>query len=272
MHILSTAGTSALNNVAEVPYSETAPLSPQDHQRFAKVVNAPESTGFSSWLRSFINRLLSIFGEKLSPSQLNQCLDRIFSEDNGWRENGSFNVGGVEQIAFRVKEFAGTTYIVCATTHDLPESDSIAAHMAGGRSLLQTFTALAAAYPQGSTKALIPIAQSNTYGPFGPRGHFTLLEVDIDNCIIKSAVLHDSKGGFVDVFYEGAGRLTDIFRKASLVGGDFSVTVEHRGEQSLLNGNDCGRFAAYYAAQITAEGGLNCANKEGAVVFFAEHF
>jgi hypothetical protein len=144
--------------------------------------------------------------------------------------------------------------------------------MAGGRSLLQTFTALAAAYPQGPTKALIPIAQSNAYGPFGSRGHFTLLEIDIDNGIIQSAVLHDPKGGFVDMFYGGAGRLTEIFRKASLVGDDFSVTVEHRGDQSLLNGNDCGRFAAYYAAQITAEGGLDYANKEGAVAFFSGHF
>ncbi len=272
MLIPPTAGMSAFDSFTEVCSSETAPLLQHDHERFANVVNAPDSVGFCSWLHSFINRLLGIFGEKLSPGQLNQCLDSIFSEDKGWRKNGSFNLGGVDQTIFRVKELAGINYIICATTHDLPESDSIAAHMAGGRSLLQTFTALAEEYPQDTTKALIPVAQSNAYGPFGPRGHFTLLEVDVDNGIIKNAVLHDSKGGLVDLFYEGAGRLTELLRKASLVGDDFSVTVEHRGEQSLLNGNDCGRFAAYYAAQITAEGDLDCANKKGAAAFFAQHF
>ncbi|HHX8748378.1 TPA: hypothetical protein ACVPFL_000495 [Morganella morganii] len=272
MRIPSAAEMSALCYFTEISYSETDPLQPQDHEQFADIISAPESAGFCSWLHSFINRLLGIFGEKLSPGQLNRSLDSIFSEDKGWRQNRDANAWGVEQTVFRVKESAGIAYIVCATTHDLPESDSVAAHMAGGRSLLQTFTALADAYQQGPAKALIPVAQSNTYGPFGPRGHFTLLEADIDNGIIQSAVLHDPKGGFVDMFYGGAGRLTAILRKENLIGDDFSVTVEHRGDQSLLNGNDCGRFAAYYAAKITAEGGLDCADKKGAVAFFAEHF
>ncbi|MCU6224655.1 hypothetical protein [Morganella morganii] len=272
MRIPSAAEMSALCYFTEISYSETDPLQPQDHEQFADIISAPESAGFCSWLHSFINRLLGIFGEKLSPDQLNQSLDSIFSEDKEWQQNRDVNAWGVKQTVLRVKESAGIAYIVCATTHDLPESDSVAAHMAGGRSLLQIFTALADACQQGSAKALIPVAQSNTYGPFGPRGHFTLLEADIDNGIIQSAVLHDPKGGFVDMFYGGAGRLTAILRKENLIGDDFSVTVEHRGDQSLLNGNDCGRFAAYYAAKITAEGGLDCADKKGAVAFFAEHF
>ncbi|MEY4923098.1 MAG: hypothetical protein RLY17_1815, partial [Pseudomonadota bacterium] len=72
-----TAGTSALSNFTEVSYSGIAPLLPHDHERFANIVSAPESAGFCSWLHSFINRLLGVFGEKLSPSQLNQGLDRI---------------------------------------------------------------------------------------------------------------------------------------------------------------------------------------------------
>ena len=48
------------------------------------------------------------------------------------------------------------------------------------------------------------------------------------------------------------------------------MTAEHHGDQSLLNGNDCGRFAAYYAAKIIAEGGLDRADKKGGDAFFVE--
>ena len=266
---------SGMSSFGGLSSNEATPLTRQEQEQFASIVKDPENRGFYPWLRSFINRLLGVFGEKLSPGQLNRCLDNIFSNENEWQHKGSFEVGGVFQTLFREKQFAGNTYVVCAATHDLQESesDSIAAHMSGGRSLIQTFAALDGAYPEGSVKALIPIAQSNTYGPFGARGHFTLLEVDIDNGMIKNAVLHDSKGGFVDTFYDGAGRLTEILHKANLVGDDsFSVAVEHRGEQSLLNGNDCGRFAAYYAAKIITDENLTNANKKDAGAFFKEHF
>ncbi|WP_253384095.1 hypothetical protein [unidentified bacterial endosymbiont] len=272
MHIPPESRTQALAHFTPLSDSEKTPLMQQDHQQFANVVNAPESRGFCTWFHTFLNKLIGVFGEKLSPGQLNRCLDRIFSEDKGWTKNGSFTVGGVEQTLFRVKESAGTTYIICAPAHDLAESGSCAAHMAGGRSFLQTYNALTAAFPQGQIKVLIPVAQSNTYAFSGPRGHFTLLEVDMNNRTIQNAVLHDSKGGFVDLFYGGAERITEIFRNDGLTGNDFSVTVEHRGEQGLLNGNDCGRFAAYYAKQIIAEGGLGKANKKSAYAFFATHF
>lgn len=267
MHILPESHTSALSY-----HSETSSLMRQDHEQFANIVKTPENRGFCSWLHTFINKLFGVFGEKLSPGQLNRCLDRIFSEDKGWIKNGDFNIGGVDQTLFREKKSSGINYIVCAPTHDLTEYDSVAAHMAGGRSLIQTFTALTKEYSQGLTKALIPIAQSNSYALFGPRGHFTLLEIDIDDSTIQSAVLHDSKGGFADMFYCGAERLTDIFRKTRLTGDDFFVTVEHRGEQCLLNGNDCGRFAIYYAAQIATEGDLKNASEKSAFAFFKEHF
>lgn len=45
------------------------------------------------------------------------------------------------------------------------------------------------------------------------------------------------------------------------------MEVEYRGEQSLLNGKDCGRFASYYAAQIAQSGSLQGASREGAEAF-----
>lgn len=257
-----------------VDFNEETPLLASDHQRFDNVVNEPQHMGFGAWLQSFIHRLLGIFGEKMSPGELTTGLDKIFSEDKGWEHKGSFPIGGTERTAFRVKVCGGETHVVCATAHDLKESGTTAAQLAGGRSVSDTLKELTAAYPTGSLKALIPIAQSNTYGPFGPRGHFTLLEVNITDGAAQKAILHDSKGGFVDWFYGGAERLTEIFRQEGLAqtGPDFSVEVEHRGEQSLLNGKDCGRFASYYADQIAQHGSLQEASREGAEAFFAANF
>ncbi|MFS1564102.1 MAG: hypothetical protein ACL7AX_11875 [Candidatus Arsenophonus phytopathogenicus] len=51
---------------------------------------------------------------------------------------------------------------------------------------------------------------------------------------------------------------------------DFAVTSEHLGHQALLNGNECGRFTAYYADKIIDDN-LSNANAKDAHAFFARY-
>lgn len=241
----------------------------------------PDRSGFCKWLGSFINRLIGVFGDKMTASQLNSRMDYIFSAENGWMHNGVFELGDTIQTSFREMKKAGITYVIPSVAHDLPISnaDHLRAMGAGGRSIRDTFKDIKEQYSEGDVKVMLPIAQSNNFGPFGIRGHFVLLEVDIMDSKIKSAVLHDSKGGGLDIFYGGADRLMLIFKDAATdedglnLAENFRVAADYRGEQLLLNGNDCARFAAYYAHEIASKGRLdNRANKRNAWLFFNEKF
>lgn len=235
---------------------------------------APESNKLCTWISKLFNYLTGTFGEKLSPSRLNSTLDALFTPQDDWAQGPSFEHGGIEQTAWRAKQSAGVTYVVSAPAHDLQDENSSQAQLSGGRSTAQTLEEITAAYTSGSVKALIPIAQSNQLGCFGIRGHFVLLEVNIDEGKIQSAQIHDSKSNFIDAFYDGADYLTQQLRgNVNLgLGEDFAVTSEHRGEQSLLNGKDCGRYAAYYASTIVNQGDLSQAKKTDAKAFFKQHF
>lgn len=234
---------------------------------------APESTGFRSWLSRLINYLTGTFGEKLNCSRLNQILDSVFSPQEGWDKGEHFECGGVMRTAWRSKSVAGITYYVTAPAHDLAEENSVQAQLSGGRSVAQTLEALKKVCPEGAVKALIPVAQSNTFGYFGPRGHFVLLETTISNGKIESAILHDSKEGLVDTLYNGGKHLTKQLRQKASLGLDekFSVTVEHRSEQSLLNDKDCGRYTTHYAATIVQDGDLSNTSEKDAQAFFREN-
>ncbi|MFM5540426.1 hypothetical protein ACET8U_22595 [Aeromonas veronii] len=212
----------------------------------------------------------------MTAPQLNDTLSQIFSKENGWEHGPMFYCGDKEQASYMSKKIAGTTYVVSATSHDLSEDTSSEATMAGGRSVVQTLKDITTNYPEGETKVLIPIAQANNYGPcgkFGSRGHLVLLEVNINNGALTNATLHDSKGGMLDHLYSGADRLHRMLNNGTLPNtSGFSVDVEHRGEQSLLNGKDCGRFTTYYAHEITEHGNLEQASKAGARIFFNSNF
>lgn len=233
---------------------------------------SPEKSGFCSWMRNFFNYLTGTFGEKLTPSKLNSALDDIFSKSNQWQHEAPFYNGGVEQTGYRSKQIDNRTYIVSSACHDLTNASETKSQLSGGRSAAQTLDEIKNAYPHQQVKALIPIAQSNQFG-LSTRGHFVLLEVDMNAGKIQSAKIHDSKGGLLDTFYRGATHLTEQLRadvRLNLA-EDFAITTEYHGDQSLFNGNDCGRFTAYYADKII-HNNLSKANAVDAQAFFAQNF
>lgn len=233
---------------------------------------SPEKSGFCAWMRNFFNYLTGTFGEKLTPAKLNFALDDIFNKNNGWQHEAPFYNGGVEQTGYRSKQIDDRTYIVSSACHDLTNASETRNQLSGGRSTAQTLHEIKNAYPHQQVKALIPIAQSNQFG-LSTRGHFVLLEVDINAGKIQSAKIHDSKSGLLDTFYRGATHLTEQLRadvRLNLA-EDFAITTEYHGDQALLNGNDCGRFTAYYADKII-HNNTSHANAVGARAFFEDKF
>lgn len=234
-----------------------------------------KSSGFfHTMVSKFINYVTGTFGKKMGCANLNHKLNSIFSKNNGWETKSTFINGGIVQIGCRSQQRDDVTYVVSAPCHDLLENNSMQALLSGGRSAAQTLSEIKNTYPKEKVKALIPIAQSNTLGCFGTRGHFVLLEVDMNVGNILSAKIHDSKGGLIDMFYNGSNHLTKqlLADKPLNLEKHFSVTANHRSEQSLFNGNDCGRYTAYYAATIIKEGNLLKASAANAKTFFSKHF
>lgn len=239
-----------------------------------KTPPCPENKGFSSWITRFINYFSDTFGDKLTCTQLNDSLNSVFSQKNEWEANLPFEYGGTLQVGCRSKQKGGVTYVVSAPSHDLMDKNSIQAMLSGGRSAATSLGEIQSHYSQGQVKAFVPIAQSNTCGYFGSRGHFVLLEVSINDGKIESAKLHDSKNGFIDTFYDGAAHLTKqlLSHKNLHLDENFSVTVEHHGDQALLNGSDCGRYVTYYASTLIDEGNLSGVNSLSTREFFKKYF
>lgn len=254
--------------------SDWADISGAEHSMPTEFRNppSPEKSGFCSWMRNFFNYLTGTFGEKLTPAKLNFALDDIFSKSNQWQHEAPFYNGGVEQTGYRSKQIDNTTYIVSSACHDLTNASETKSQLSGGRSAAQTLHEIKNAYPHQQVKALIPIAQSNQFG-LSTRGHFVLLEVDMNAGKIQSAKIHDSKGGLLDTFYSGAAHLTEQLHKAEGLdlAENFAITTEYHGDQSLFNGNDCGRFSAYYADKII-HNDLSQANAVDARAFFEQNF
>lgn len=274
---------------------------------------AEPSAGFGAWLMRLIDRLIGVFGQKLTPTALNASLTSI-CESNKWSTYGSAATGGEYQTntkgvaQFHYKQVGDTTYVMMPTAHDLKDSDNDAKKMqAGGKSIsdvLNTVQNNLDKLPSSANfKILIPVAQANDVGPFGQRGHFVLLEVDatykgkyenkktavgagreviyetknkIDKdekkIEISKATLHDPKGGLLDYAYDGMTHVTQRLAETGMLNGHFSSNVEYQGQQSLLNGNDCGRFTAYYAHEIAENGSLTKSSRESAVDFFNTNF
>ncbi|HGJ5876983.1 MAG TPA: hypothetical protein ACHBX0_12300 [Arsenophonus sp.] len=232
----------------------------------------PEKSGFCSWVRNFFNYLTGTHGEKLSPVKLNFALDDVFCQEKGWKHEHHFENGGVNQVGLRSQQLGGKTYIVSSACHDLTNPTPTKNDLSGGRTVAQTLNEIKNTYPNGEVKTLIPIAQSNEFG-FSTRGHFVLLEVDINTGKIQSVKIHDSKNPLLNYFYDGAQHLTkQLLADENLaLDKNFIVTSEHLGHQVMLNGNDCGRYAAYYAYKIINDGDLAGANATEARTFFTKH-
>jgi len=230
---------------------------------------SPQESGFCSWVRNLLNYLTGTFGEKLSCSKLNSALNDIFSPKNGWVHKGHFEYGGTNQVGYRSKQIEGVTYIVSAPCHDLTNTNSMQDLLSGGRTAAKTLSEIKNIYPEDKVKILIPIAQSNKFG-FSTRGHFVLLEVDIQEGNIQSAKIHDSKGGLLDNFYSGAKHLVKQLLADENLGltKDFAITTEYHRDQNFFNNSDCGRYTVYHAHKIIENGRLSEANARDASSFF----
>lgn len=239
---------------------------------FDNTLQQPNSSGFVAWVGKLIDYLSGVFGERMTAPQLNKALGDIFSKENGWE---MFGCAG-QEASHMSKILGGKTYVVSAVSHDRPDYDSMESITTGALPVATTLGNIQEKYREGDVKVLIPIAQANNYGPsgvFGIRGHLVLLEADIKDGELTHATLHDSKGGLLDHIYHGADRLNTLLRDKNIKTSDnFSLNVEYRGEQSLFNGKDCGRFTAYYAHEITKNGTLDNTSRAGARDFFTQHF
>jgi len=246
---------------------------------FDNTLQQPNSSGFVAWVGKLIDYLSGVFGERMTAPQLNKALGDIFSTENGWE---MFDCAGQEQASHMSKILGGTTYVVSAVSHDRPDYGSVESITTGAPPVATTLVNIKNQYKKGDVKVLIPIAQANNYGPsgiFGMRGHLVLLEADIENGVLTKATLHDSKGGLLDHIYHGADRLNTLLHNENIkTSANFSLNVDYRGEQSLFNGKDCGRFTAYYAHKITEQGTLENkgtlenTSRAGARDFFTQHF
>ncbi|MFT8210834.1 MAG: hypothetical protein ACMZI0_10145 [Symbiopectobacterium sp.] len=226
---------------------------------------------FCSRVVELFNVLTKTYGEKLTCSQLNRELDNVFNQQYDWTAETSFEYGGTRQTGYRSKQLNDITCLVCAPAHDLLDESSNAAQRSGGRSAASVLEEIKNNFPTGQIRTLIPIAQSNPLGCFGPRGHFALCEVDINDGKISTITLHDSKAGLVDAFYHGAEHLKEQFLAKENLGLDkqFILNTQHHGHQHLLNGNDCGRYTIYYANIIAEAGSLTDASVKAAREFFS---
>lgn len=226
---------------------------------------SPQESGFCSWVRNLLNYLTGTFGEKLSCSKLNSVLNDIFSPENGWEhKNGSEHKGHFEyslknQVGYRSKQISGVSYIISAPCHDLTNPTIEQDLLSGGRNAAKMLSEIKNTYPHDEVKILIPVAQSNKFGFSEKRGHFVLLEVDMQEGKIQSAKIHDSKGGLFDTVYRGAKHLKkQLLADENLsLTKDFAITTEYHGHQSLFNSNDCGRYSAYYANKIIEKRNLS---------------
>lgn len=247
-------------------------VDPEYLENFNNSHQQPNSSGFVAWVEKIIDYFSGVFGERMTAPELNAALFNIFSSKNDWQPN---NASENEPQATS-KKLGGTTYVVSAVSHDRPDYDSPESIMTGAQPVATTLDNIQNKYSKGDVKVLIPIAQANNYGPsgvFGMRGHLVLLEADIKDGVLTHATLHDSKGGLLDHIYHGADRLNTLLQDKKIqTSADFSLNVEHRGEQSLFNGKDCGRFTAYYAHKITEKGNLNDASRAEARAFFDNNF
>lgn len=232
----------------------------------------PEKSCFCLWLYDFLNYLSGTFGEKLSCSKLNSALNNIFSTNNGWQHKGRFEYGGTIQTGYRSQQIGGVNYIVSAPCHDMTDANPMQDRLSGGRTAAQTLREIKCSYPHEHVKILVPIAQSNKFG-LSTRGHFVLLDVDMNAGKIQSVKIHDSKGCLLDTLYQGAAHLTkQLLADENLnLAEDFGITTEYYGHQSLFNGKDCGRYVAYYAHNIISDGDVSQENKANARFFFAKH-
>ncbi|ACQ67316.1 hypothetical protein HDEF_0570 [Candidatus Hamiltonella defensa 5AT (Acyrthosiphon pisum)] len=232
---------------------------------------SPQESGFCSWVRNLLNYLTGTFGEKLSCSKLNSALNDIFSPENGWVHKGHFEYGGTNQVGYRSKQIEGVIYIVSAPCHDLSNPDTQQHVLSGGRNAAQMLSEIKNTYPNDEVKILIPVAQSNKFGFSEKRGHFVLLEVDMQEGKCQSAKIHDSKGGLLDTVYRGAKHLKKqlLADKNLSLTKNFAINTEYHGHQSVFNGNDCGRYSAYYANKIIEK--RNLSEATDARPFFEKH-
>lgn len=238
-----------------------------------KSLVSAQFSDFCGKIVEIINMLTKTYGEKLTCSQLNRELDTFFNPQSGWKAEALFDYGGSLQTGYRSKQLNGTTYLITAPAHDLLEENTVTAQLSGGRSAASVLDEIKNSFPMGQIKTLIPIAQTNPLGVFGPRGHFVLCEVDINEGIISEVALHDSKAGLVDVFYQGADRLKEqlLARENLGLNKQSALTAHHHGHQHLFNGNDCGRYALYYASTIVDTDSLANTSTKEAMAFFSQH-
>lgn len=229
---------------------------------------------FRARIVEIFNVLTDTYGEKLTCSQLNLQLDVLFSEEKNWtclKRESTHNPE--EHTIYRSTKIGNTTYLVSAPAHDLLEEHSNEAILSGGHSTAALLEEIKKEFPTGKVKALMPIAQSNPLGCFGLRGHFVLCEVDINEGIISTITLHDSKAGLIDGFYRADKHLKKQLLNHKSLGLDrqFTLTAQHHGHQHLFNGNDCGRYTLYYADTVVKDTPLTEASAKDAMAFFSHH-
>lgn len=238
----------------------------------AQTPSAPASSNFVSRLiYQLLDWVCDKFGEKLKAGSVGNYLDAAFLGPE-WRKNKiSVSDRSVESdtnhlapplrtrtLAYRQQLLPGMTTIITDPCHDMPPGTPYSEHIGEAElSVAECLNKLCQQKSVGSVNVQIPICQSSRIAG-RKRDHFALLNATIVDGKLIQAYLVDSKSGFIDYFYDGARHIEEQLRSMENFPVDaedaFTIKTQYLGDQSLINGTDCGRFAVAHAQNfVTAK-------------------
>lgn len=247
---------------------EASPTSSVSNTATAKT----EVNFVSGLLYRFLDWMRGKFGERMTSSQVGNYLDAAFP-DGEWtrkelvidnkRQTDSSQPDDAFELAERKIVYRENTddkgsMIITDPCHDMPantpRSQSITAT---DFSVAECLREICTSHSEGKLTVQIPVMQASRFLG-GIRGHFALLNANIENGRVTDAKLVDSKGGLIDTFYDGAAHLMEQFRETTGLKLDtpdnFAIETQYLGDQSLFNDTDCGRFAVAHAEKFAASG------------------
>ena len=251
----------------------------------------PHQNGIKAFICRLMDYLTNKFGDVLKPSALNTHISAFLTDKDGWccSDQQLESIGGsTPPPKWFEKVHAGTTYVISATCHDVPDNDvtnkkdNTAKNLAGDYAAAQALKDILEVHPKGELHISIPIAQSNPYTFGQKREHFTLLDVSVKDGKIDSATLIDSKSAMLGWIYNGAEHLTTqintLFNKNNDHPNEedtknyieLKVTSTYTGEQNFINSTDCGRHTmlnAFRKAPVDNIPEVNANNTEVKATF-----
>lgn len=210
------------------------------------------------------------FGETLKSESIGNYLDAAFPATAWQKKELSVSDDSVDlntnpfapplrtrTLAYR-QQAGDPKTIITDACHDMPPGTPFSEYNSSAQlSVAECLKQLCETDSKGSVTVQIPVCQSS-YIQGSQRNHFVLLNATIVDGELAKAYLVDSKSGFIDYFYDGARHIEDQLWATEHLpfkcGSSFKVETRYLGDQSLINGTDCGRFAVAHARNFVSDG------------------